>query len=199
MAWPTSKAGTTNVDAGSDQPKLARPDIKQNIDNVNAIIDEFDIASPSNGDILQYNSSSGHWDSVAQSSAGTSISVLRLETTGWENISGDNYRRYLSETFDNAGMVSISSNYQFTLGAGTYLIRPDNTIVGDNEVQIQLYNETDASEVGLFINDELATTGQGFHVGVLTFTIAGTKNFSFRQNTASQNNRDTTNYFYIYK
>ena len=35
MAWPSgTKASTTNVDAGSDKPRLARPDIKQNIDNV---------------------------------------------------------------------------------------------------------------------------------------------------------------------
>ena len=42
MTWPSgSKAATTNVDAGSDRPKDARSDIKQNIDNVNAIIDYF--------------------------------------------------------------------------------------------------------------------------------------------------------------
>jgi hypothetical protein len=42
MAWPSgTKAATTNVDAGTDQPKLARADIKQNIDNVNSIIDYF--------------------------------------------------------------------------------------------------------------------------------------------------------------
>ena len=46
MAYPTVKAGTTNVDAGSDSPKLARADIKQNIDNVNALIDHFDGTGP---------------------------------------------------------------------------------------------------------------------------------------------------------
>ncbi len=39
MAWPSgTKAGTSNVDAGTDKIRLARPDIKQNIDNVNEII-----------------------------------------------------------------------------------------------------------------------------------------------------------------
>ena len=43
MAWPSgSKAGTTNVDAGTDSVSNARADIKQNIDNVNTIIDFYD-------------------------------------------------------------------------------------------------------------------------------------------------------------
>ena len=42
MAWPNaSKASTSNCDEGSDSISSARADIKQNIDNVNAIIDEF--------------------------------------------------------------------------------------------------------------------------------------------------------------
>ena len=42
MAWPSgTKAGTANVDAGTDKISLARPDIKQNIDNVNTIIDHY--------------------------------------------------------------------------------------------------------------------------------------------------------------
>jgi hypothetical protein len=42
MAWPSgTKAGTSNVDAGTDKIRLARPDIKQNIDNVNEIIDHY--------------------------------------------------------------------------------------------------------------------------------------------------------------
>ena len=44
MAWPSgSKAGTTNVDADTDNISNARADIKQNIDNVNDIIDTFNI------------------------------------------------------------------------------------------------------------------------------------------------------------
>jgi len=46
MTWPTTKAGTTHVDAGSDSPASARADIKQNIDNVNSIIDEFGASGP---------------------------------------------------------------------------------------------------------------------------------------------------------
>ena len=80
MAWPSgTKAGITNLDAGTDKPSLARADIKQNVDNVNDIIDEFNISSPSDGDLLQYSSSTGKWEQVASSSiggGGTNISVV---------------------------------------------------------------------------------------------------------------------------
>lgn len=46
MAWPSTKAGTTHVDQGSDSPRQARADIKQNIDNVNLIIDYFNGNGP---------------------------------------------------------------------------------------------------------------------------------------------------------
>lgn len=46
MTWPTTKAGTTNVDQGTDKISLARADIKQNIDNVNGIMDTYDTAGP---------------------------------------------------------------------------------------------------------------------------------------------------------
>ena len=45
MSIPTTKASTTHVDEGSDKISLARPDIKQNIDNVNEIIDHLAILS----------------------------------------------------------------------------------------------------------------------------------------------------------
>ena len=54
--WPSgTKAGTTNLDAGTDSPRLARPDILQNVNNVNSIIDMFNIDSPSANQVLKYN------------------------------------------------------------------------------------------------------------------------------------------------
>lgn len=199
MAWPSTKAGTTHVDAGSDSPSSARSDIKQNIDNVNAIIDEFDIASPSNGDILTYNSTSGAWEPGAASAGGTNIAVLQTVTTGWELVSGNDYRRYLDETFDNGGIVSLNGNYQFTLGAGTYLFKPDHKTVDDNEASIILYNETDASAVKTFVNDEISTVGEGLFSGVAVFTITGNTNFSIRQTSVGTPNRDSQLHYYIYK
>ena len=40
--WPSgTKASTANLDSGTDKPRLARTDIKQNVDNVNDIVDFF--------------------------------------------------------------------------------------------------------------------------------------------------------------
>lgn len=55
--WPSgSKATTNHLDSGTDKPRLARPEIKQNVDNTNDIIDYFNVSSAADGDILVYNS-----------------------------------------------------------------------------------------------------------------------------------------------
>jgi len=41
MTWPTTPISTTHLDAGSDNPGLARADIKLMADSVNAIQQEF--------------------------------------------------------------------------------------------------------------------------------------------------------------
>ena len=62
--WPTTKAGTTHVDAGSDNPGSARADIKQNIDNVNDMIDTIVVNSPSNNQVLAYDSTDSRFENV---------------------------------------------------------------------------------------------------------------------------------------
>lgn len=61
--WPSgSKASTSNLDAGTDSPRLARTDIKQNVDNVNSIIDMFHIDSPSANQVLKYNNGNARFE-----------------------------------------------------------------------------------------------------------------------------------------
>lgn len=68
MAWPSgTKASTTNCDQPSDLIANARADIKQNIDNVNDVIDTFAISTPTDGDLLRYSSSTGKFEQVAAS------------------------------------------------------------------------------------------------------------------------------------
>jgi len=79
MAWPSgTKASTANVDQGGDKISLARADIKQNIDNVNDIIDHLNIASPSDGDVLRYSTSSGKWEQVAVSTFSSTSDIVLL-------------------------------------------------------------------------------------------------------------------------
>lgn len=55
MTWPTNAVSTTNLDAGTDNPGLARADIKQAVDNINSVVAEFgsvDLASSTDGQVL---------------------------------------------------------------------------------------------------------------------------------------------------
>lgn len=124
MAWPSgTKAGTTNVDQGSDKIRLARPDIKQNIDNTNAIIDTFtNMGSPSNNDVLVYNGSS-----FSPTSSTTFGSAL-LAFNG--DLASGNYQQY-SGGFTitggthlgiTAGAVDSAGQSTFHLPQGTYNI-----------------------------------------------------------------------------
>lgn len=61
--WPSgTKASTTNLDSGGDSPASARADLKTNVDNVNSVIDMFNIVTPANNQILKYNSSTNVFD-----------------------------------------------------------------------------------------------------------------------------------------
>lgn len=123
MAWPSStKASTTNIDAGSDKPSLARADIKQNIDNVNSIIDTFDIAAPTNNDYLKYNSTTSKWEpgALSTSNAGT-VAILVSDSNNINGGASGTFTLPITELADPGNMISISSN-QFALAAGNYLI-----------------------------------------------------------------------------
>jgi len=134
MGWPSgTKAGTTNVDAGTDLIANARPDIKQNIDNVNEIIDHLNISSPSDGDVLKYSSSSGKWEQVQATTLGTQVAVLDVlapnldeNTTVGVDSAAALLTAQVTENKDPGGFVSISGDsanaYEITLDAGSYMI-----------------------------------------------------------------------------
>jgi hypothetical protein len=85
--WPTSPASTANLDAGTDRPSLARPDLKTNVDNVNAIIDMFNVgASPTNGNILKYSSSTTKFEMVADADVNTTYSISAITDGADANI-----------------------------------------------------------------------------------------------------------------
>lgn len=127
MTWPnTTKASTLNVDNGADKPSLARGDIKQNIDNVNSIIDTFDIASPTNGDILIYNSTSGAWEPGANGGGGGgSISNIWGTTNSSTQFSGFNLWQISSNTVNNGNIANVSTgNDSWTFSeTGSYRFR----------------------------------------------------------------------------
>ena len=89
--WPkNNKASTQYVDADTDLIGNSRPDLKKTIDNVNDIIDTFDIGGDSaaqleDGDILQYQQDSaggGRFVPLSSDTIGGSNSML-IPFTGW--------------------------------------------------------------------------------------------------------------------
>jgi hypothetical protein len=55
MTWPTSQVSTTNLDQGTDNPGLARPDLKSAVDNINAVVAEFgnvSLSSSTEGQVI---------------------------------------------------------------------------------------------------------------------------------------------------
>ena len=102
--WPSgTKAPVTHLDAGTDSPRLARPDIKQNVDNVNAIIDMFNIDSPSANQILKYNSSNARFE-LGTDSTGTAAAAT---TFVGDDSSGTAVNA--GETFKIAGGTNITT------------------------------------------------------------------------------------------
>jgi len=178
MTWPTSsKAGTTNVDAGNDLIRLARPDIKQNIDNTNAIIDTFSITSPSNNDILKYNSTSSKFENVAGGVSNDTIAIeladlasqasggLTDDYTGGFTLTGRNDMGIVAGTdLDSAG-DNLST---LTIPAGTYSMKTISPVYSGTygstaywDARVTFIKNSDDNAIGNY------TTGQtGFYFRV---------------------------------
>jgi len=102
--WPSgSKASTANLDSGTDSPRLARADIKQNVDNVNSIIDMFNISSPTDGQILKYNASNTRFE-LGTDATGSAVSAT---TFVGDDSSGTAVNP--GETFKFAGSTGITT------------------------------------------------------------------------------------------
>ena len=193
MTWPAStKAGTTNIDAGSDKPALARPDIQQNIDNVNAIIDEFDIASPSNGDILTYNSTSGAWEPGA-ASTGTNVALITRTSLSEQNVSSNIYRLGYTESDPN-GFVTAVDSFQIQLAAGSYLFDCFQSETDQTAATLEIYDETNTTDLLNIGYNEIGSTGEGYRQGKTIQTFAGTTNISFRVDEVDVNKRNGTQF-----
>jgi hypothetical protein len=115
--WPSStKASTDNVDSGSDKPRLARADIKQNIDNTNSIIDMFDISSPSDKNTLVYNSTNSRFETQAATFQEAIIEISNSVSSTDPQIDVE------SPALSDPHNITTISSGQFTLGVGTYLV-----------------------------------------------------------------------------
>jgi hypothetical protein len=72
--WPSAtKASTANLDSGTDSPASARADIKTNVDNVNSVIDMFNIVTPADNQILKYSSANTRFELATDSGGITDV------------------------------------------------------------------------------------------------------------------------------
>lgn len=208
MAWPkNTKASTANVDAGTDLISNARGDIKQNIDNVNDIIDTFDIGGDSagqiaDGDILQYSSSASAFQPVASTSIGSAVKVAVVQMTAGEELeSGFTYRRAFTIHADPDSLLTEDSTGDFTfeLSAGTYVWLIDNFQTVDGQAAINLHEEG-SGDIIRWSYVEVGTTATGFfRTPNPVLTVTGTKSYSFRQSDTSSTDRNAASTFTVLK
>ena len=200
MAWPTTPATTTHLDAGTDDPGLARPQIKQNVDNVNAIIDEFgdvNITSPTDGQLLQYNASNSRWENADASTGGgggdSNMIVLGFNGTNALSDEGapDRYY-YFTELVDGGDNATINSDGELLLATGTYLLM-DATIFGDGgnyDSRPEFYNENTNTQIA---NTTESSTNNWEFPELVKFSVTSTGHRHILRYDSSVTNTPITN------
>ena len=175
MAWPTnSKASTTNVDAGTDSVTSARADIKQNIDNVNDIIDTFDIGGDSSGqiadgDLLKYDSASSKFIPVASTSVGGVSGTLMIPFGGYviNQWSG-------SDAGDSAGQEERERKYRMvTLGGKYYSMANKGTLTSSDLTLVSTEETVHGQILGSSVTRATPTLNKP-----TGYVVTGANNFS---------------------
>ena len=96
MSWPAdNKSDITRLDNANDTLGRSRREIKRGIDNVNSILDEFDINTFDQFTILQYKS--GQWKAVDTTIFGQKTAIIE---TNRDSIAGNLSQPYLNVLFD---------------------------------------------------------------------------------------------------
>jgi hypothetical protein len=180
MAWPTTDATTTALDSGSDDPNLARPQIKLNIENANAIKNEFgtvDISSPQNEQVLRYNSSSAKWENATLSTGAGSVGSVAYYSCGTAPATGSSSAGF-TELADGDSICTLSgtNNIEFTPISGTYVVNisgvRDNTNA-NSDIPTTWRNITTGADIQ---TNRVAFQGSSHSA---TFTANGTDKFSY--------------------
>ena len=133
-------------------------------------------------------------------STGSGVDVIHLQEQQSSGTNGGNFtsgtwrtRVLNTEVADVGGHCSLSSN-QFTLDAGTYVIKATAPAFLVNQHQLKLYNISDSADVLLGVNEYAygnATYGNAVaaHLDGV-FTIASSKTFELQHRCATTRNTD---------
>ena len=128
MSWPTTPASTTNLDSGSDNPGLARSDIKQDVDNVNDILDFYSTSGPyatagtytkqqAFGMTTLTDASSIAWDLSLNQVAQVTLTDNRALANPTNKVAGATYVLIVKQDGTGSRTLSFGSDYKFHLGA----------------------------------------------------------------------------------
>jgi hypothetical protein len=178
--WPSGSKASTS---------LARADIKQNIDNVNDIIDIFNIASPTNGDLMQYNSTTTKWEKVASTSL--SAQQLVIPFTGWvvAEAAADGYT-------SSAG--AEARRFRHALLGGAYYLRSPST-APSLTAAVSTYGSIGGASVTRATPTLVEPTGYSFSLSggnyagnITNGVITSTGSFAFRSNIGNGDSEIST-------
>ena len=127
--WPTSKAGTTHLDSGSDNPGSARADILQNVTNVNSMIDTIVVNSPTATQVLAYDSGDSRFENVAintiAATTGTANTYTKQQVFGMATAT---YVLIVKQDGTGSRTLSYGSEYKFPGGTAPTLSTGANDV-----------------------------------------------------------------------
>lgn len=133
--WPSSnKTSTTDIDHDVDVPNLSRAAIKNDVDNVNDIIDIFDITDPAQGDVLSYDSSEAKFTLETSNIVRASLKFngydddLTPDTTNADD--RRNFEMDRAETNDPFNLTTELPGDGVELQPGQYIIESHCTYAG---------------------------------------------------------------------
>lgn len=198
MSWPTSTTPTTYVDADTDPIWRARPHIKQDIENVNAIIDTFDPSSPVDGARLLYNSSTTKFTTNTTTDKCIISFDSTLPVSDGSDSAGDSLFDFYTGgfTIENTNLTGITvgtnsdGHSEITFPQGSYAIEMVNTqAIGNDSLQVN-YKENDTTSHFSSSQHRIGTKGSDeikdfFYKVVVTFSSDTTVAPKFKFDSSS--------------
>ena len=185
MSWPSdNKSDITRLDNSNDTLGRSRREIKRGIDNVNSILDEFDINTVGQFDILQYQN--GKWRPIDASLFGmkTAIIETNLDTAANLNVRQQPYFNVLFDPFSITSTDSALGNLFLT--QGTYYFEqqgefygetgagPDfKTVLSSITITVDGNDASGAHNLRQLGNNRCASDGTTSHVAIVDSTSTG--------------------------
>jgi hypothetical protein len=131
MTWPTQTISTANLDAGADEPRLARADLLQSVQAVNALITTVNLGSAADGNFLKFVTNSNIY---AHDHYATVNSYTQQQRITQANLTVSSGSVAWNLNTNQTAQITLNQNVTFSnptnqLAGGTYtvLVKQDGT------------------------------------------------------------------------